>query len=117
MLYRIGTEKEITEEMISKLPKEVMRELLHSTFILDYEYGTQRDYLSRGGYTLIAETKEDVDEIRRVICFEDHPCEWAVKAADYVSALYLLNDDYSIVVLIPISIAPEVLLKDMEEEK
>ena len=42
MLYRIGTEKEITEEMISKLPKEVMRELLHSTFILDYEYGTHR---------------------------------------------------------------------------
>lgn len=117
MLYRIGTEKEITEEILGKLPKEAVRELLHSTFILDYEYGAQRDYLSSGGYTLIAESKADVEEIRKVIDFETHPCEWAVKAADHVSALFLLNDDYSVVVLIPISAAPEAILKDMEEEK
>ena len=33
MLYRIGTEKEITEEIIRRLPEEVTRELLRSTIM------------------------------------------------------------------------------------
>ena len=115
MLYRIGTEKEITEEVIRRLPEEVTRELLRSTIILDYEYGAERDSLLSGGYSLIAETSSDVEEMGEVIDFIEHPCEWAVSIQGYVSALYLLNDDYSIVVFIPVGIAPEVLLEEAEE--
>ena len=115
MLRKVGTEKEITEEVIKGLPKEVVRELLRSTIILDYEYGAERDYLLSGGYSLIAETSSDVEEMGEVIDFIEHPCEWAFLMQGYVSALYLLNDDYSIVVFIPVGIAPEVLLEEAEE--
>lgn len=115
MLYRIGTEKEITEEVIMRLPEEVTRELLRSTIILDYEYGAERDYLRSGGYSLIAENAADVEEMGAVIDFIEHPCEWAVLISGYVSALYLLNDDYSVVVFIPEDVVPEVLIEDVEE--
>ena len=115
MLYRIGTEKEITEEIIRRLPEEVTRELLRSTIILDYEYGAERDYLRSGGYSLIAENAADVEEMGGVIDFIEHPCEWAVLISGYVSALYLLNDDYSVVVFIPEAIVPDVLMEDVEE--
>ena len=114
MLYRIGTEKEITKEVIKRLPEEVARELLRSTIILDYEYGAERDYLRSGGYSLIAETSADVEEIGAVIDFIEHPCEWAVLISGYVSALYLLNDDYSVVVFIPEAVVPKVLMEDVE---
>lgn len=114
MLYRIGTEKEITEEVIKKLPEKVVRELLRSTVILDYEYGAERDYMLSGGYSLIAETSSDVEEMREVIDFMEHPCEWAFLINGYISALYLLNDDYSVVVFIPVSAAPDVLLDEAE---
>ena len=104
MLYRIGTEKEITDAVIQKLPYEVVRELL------------RRDYLLSGGYSLIAESAEDVEEIRKIVNFRIHPCEWAELVCGYICALYLLNDDYGIVVYIPKTAAPDVLKQEIRDE-
>ena len=116
MLYRIGTEKEITDAVIQKLPYEVVRELLRSTIILDYAYGPERDYLLSGGYSLIAESAEDVEEIRKIVNFHIHPCEWVELVCGYICALYLLNDDYGIVVYIPKTAAPDVLKHEIRDE-
>ena len=112
MLYRIGTEREIAS-IESKLPYPVLKALLKSTVLL----GPDRDYLASGGYSLIAETKEDVDAIRNTIDFSSHPCEWADRFEDYVSALYLLNDDFSVVLFMPLTIAPDIITKEMEDPK
>ena len=114
MLRRIGTEKEITQEVIQALPVEVTRELLRSTIILDYEYGAMRDPMRSGGYSLIAESQDDVEEMRKIIDFEEHPCEWAQLIAGYAVALYLLNDDYSVVVFMPVDITPQAILQDLD---
>ena len=116
MLYRIGTEKEITDAVIQKLPYEVVRELLRSTIIIDYAYGPERDYLLSGGYSLIAESAEDVEEIRKIVNFHIHPCEWVELVCGYICALYLLNDDYGIVVYIPKTAAPDVLKHEIRDE-
>ena len=34
-----------------------------------------------------------------------------------VSALYLLNDDFSIVLFIPLTIAPDIITNEMEDPK
>lgn len=114
MLHRIGTEKEITKEAIKGLPEKVVRELVRSTVILDYEYGAERDYLRSGGYSLIAENAEDVEAMGEVIDFMEHPCEWAFLICGYVTALYLLNDDFSVVVFIPKAFVPDSLIEDVE---
>lgn len=114
MLYRIGTAKEILA-IPDEIPEIVQEKLYHVTAVLDEAYGAHRDYLCSGGYSLLGETKEDVDEMRSVINFENHPCEWADRLEDYLCALYLLNDDFSIVVLMPIAVAPKALKKELED--
>ena len=68
--------------------------------------------------TDIAETIEDVLQFKEIVDYDTHPCEWATKIGKdtgYVSALYLLNDDFVVVLYLPQSIAPEAILKDLEE--
>lgn len=115
MLCRIGTVKEISP-LYGKLPDGILRHLYRCTQILDDAYGAERDYLQSGGYSLIAEAADDLPGIREIIDLDKHPCEWADRlGGDFLSALYLLNDDYSVVVFMPIAIAPPVLLKELED--
>jgi len=114
MLYTIGTEKELPT-VENKLPRAVFWELFRSTVLLDYAYNSSRDYFSSGGYSLIAETKEDVAEIGKRINFETHPCEWVDLVEDYTVSLFLMNDDFSIVLFIPLAITPEILRQELEK--
>ncbi len=113
-MYRVGNFKEIMD-MPGVLPEAVKQRLYESIYMLDLAYGRERDYLCTGGYCLIAQTEADVDEIKSIINLEEHPCEWADRIGDYLSALYLMNDDYSIVVFLPITIAPKTLLEELED--
>ena len=116
MLYRIGTQKEIPS-ICSKLPECAIAELCRCTTTLDIEYGAERNYLEAGGYTLILEETKDLKELRKIINYDTHPCEWANRigeAGEFISALYLLNDDFSVVVLLPTVIAPNAILNDLE---
>ena len=117
MLYRIGTEHEVVT-LESKLPNRVYDVLFTYTAILDREYGSERNYLQSGGYSLVAETKEDVAVLKKIIDYDTHPCEWLNrlgKDGSYIAAMYLLNDDYSITLFMPLSIAPEAIINDLEE--
>ena len=115
MFYRIGTGREI-----STLPKTfspaVVAHLKHCIGILDESYGADRDYLQDGGYAVIVETADDLPYVREILDLDKHPCEWA-KHLDgvYVSALYLLNDDYAVVAVLPFELAPAALKKELED--
>ena len=114
MLYTIGTEKELplVEE---KLPRAVFLELFRSTILLDYAYSPQRNYNELGGYSLISENEADVAEIGKRIHFETHPCEWVDLVEDYTVSLFLMNDDFSIVLFIPLAVTPEILRQELEK--
>lgn len=115
MLYRIGTVKEM-RPLYDKFHEDVIAQLYHCNKVLDDIYGAERDYLQSGGYSLIAETTDDLSGIWEIIDFDTHPCEWADRLdGDYLSALYLLNDDFSVVVFMPIAIAPPTLLSELED--
>ena len=115
MLYRIGTVKEI-RSLHGKFHEDVIEQLHYCTRTLDAAYGADRNYLQSGGYSLIAETANDLSGIREIIDLDKHPCEWADPLnGGFLSALYLLNDDYSVVVFMPIAIAPPTLLNELED--
>ena len=61
----------------SRIPERVYTELLRGTAILDAEYGEDRNYLLTGGYSLIAETADDLRRVKAAVDYEAHPCEWA----------------------------------------
>ncbi len=117
MLCRIGTERELSI-LANKLPERVQTEVLLGIVILDAEYGADRDYLLEGGYSLIVESAADILSLKEIINFDTHPCEWATrigKDTGYLSALYLLNNDFSIMVYMPTAIAPDTILRDLED--
>ena len=102
----------------SKLPERVYTELLRGTAILDAEYGEDRNYLQSGGYSLILESAEDLIRLKEAIDYERRPCEWATrigKDTGFSSVLYITNDDFSIVVYMPISILPTTILNELED--
>lgn len=116
MLYRIGTKKELSSSDL-KLPSRVFTEVFQGIAILDCEYGEDRNCLESGGFSLIAEASNDIFAIKNYIDYEKHPCEWTTKIGNtgYISSLFVINNDLSIIVYMPQEIAPPSLLSELEE--
>ena len=116
LLYRIGSEKEIPL-LSSRFPDRVIEEVLAGAVVRDSEYGADRDYLEIGGYSILLVTLEDIQQLKSILDYDAHPCEWAthIGSTGYVSALYILNDDYTIDVYMPLAIAPKAILKELED--
>ena len=88
MLYTIGTAHELSI-LPYHLPQELALEILAGLVILDAEYGESRNYYESGGYSVIAETIEDIPGLKAIIDYEKHPCEWATRIGrtGFLSAL------------------------------
>lgn len=116
MLYTLGTANELSL-LPSHLPEELATEVLTGLVVLDAEYGESRNYLESGGYSVIAETMEDIPGLKSIVDYEKHPCEWATKIGrtGFVSALYILNNDFSIMVYLPQDIAPTEIITELED--
>ena len=117
MLYRVGTQSEWVA-LEGGFHHSIMEELKSYIDVLDLEYGLNRDYLEVGGYALIAETEEDLKRVKDVLDYDTHPCEWAMRlwgGTGYVSALYLLNNEFSIQLYMPESIAPDDVLQELTD--
>ena len=112
----LGTVKECVA-LYGYLPQRVIGEVLRGLAVLDAEYGTQRNYFESGGYSLIADTKEDLYWTRKVFDDRRHCCEWATKLGDsgFCSALYLLSNERTVMLYIPITLANDDILENMEE--
>ena len=116
MLYMVGTLSE-TDVLETRLPEAVFDELLRGIAVLDSEYGIDRDYRLYGGYSLVAEIAEDVQKAGEYIDFTAHPCEWVRRIGedgDYLCALYVLNNDFSIMLYLPAAVAPAMILEEVE---
>ena len=117
MLWRIGTVEEALA-LDGIVPDDVHNDIVRDLVILDDEYGKERNYLVDGGYTLIADTKEDVCQALRLVG-ENRPFEWTIRLgkSGYTSSLFLLGDDLGIVLYAPESALPDALLNQMEGDK
>ena len=116
-MYRcLGTVREC-KELEGKLPQRVYDEVLRGLVVLDFEFGSERDYLNVGGFSLIASTEEDLRRARDLFDDRWHYCEWATRLGDtgYVSALYLLNNEFSVMLYTKESLANEDILENLED--
>ena len=79
MLYTIGTAHELSL-LPYHLPEELVTEVLTGLVVLDAEYGESRNYYESGGYSVIAETVEDIPGLKAIpfsICqaVSNHPSD------------------------------------------
>ena len=116
MLYRIGHKKDVYS-CGCKFHKRALQEVHTGLMILDETYGYDRDWENVGGYSILAETAEDVELVKQYIDFEQHPPEWvtSISYTKIISALFIMNDDFSIMVYMPEEIAPQSLLSELED--
>lgn len=114
MLYKIGTMAELPTIPYT-LPEPAYTELIRSLAVLDAEYGEARDYSIDGGYCLIVEAADDLPALKSNIDYDTHPCEWATRQGDFLTALYIISNDYAVMVFAPLSIAPQAILDELED--
>ena len=116
MLYRIGHKKDVYS-CGCKFHKRAQQEIDYGLMILDETYGYDRDWENVGGYSILAENKEDVEAIKAYVDFSKHPPEWvtSISYTKIISALFIMNNDFSIMVYVPQEIAPQILLDELED--
>ena len=117
MLHIIET-KEKLSTVAKAVPSSIHTELLALVMRLDAEYGADRDPLDEGGYAVVITDADDLAALRTIIDIDNHPCEWAHrtgKGGEFCYALYLLNDDFVITVYMPVAIAPNTILEELED--
>ena len=116
MLYKIGRVKD-AKLIEGRFPDEVESDVLRGAAMRDSWYGDDRDFLEVGGYSLILDSASDLEEFHRIINYDTFLCDWVTTEgkSGYLCALYILNDDFTIDVFMPLAIAPEVLLNELED--
>ena len=116
MLYTIGTTAEV-QTLPKHLPDRLVTEIFEGLVILDAEYGSTRDYLQIGGYSIVAETEEDISQLIPILDIRSRFPEWAtwIGNSGFISMLYIFNNDFSIMVYIPATIMPDIVRKELEE--
>lgn len=112
----VGTTKECAA-LEGRLPQRVLGEVLRGLAILDSEFGEDRDYFERGGFSLIASTEEDLCKARELFDDRWHYCEWSTRLGDsgYISALYLLSNEFSVMLYTKENLANEDILENLED--
>lgn len=117
MLYRVGTTRELSR-IANQLPKEIVTAAGAYLDVLDAAYGPVRNWSSVGGYVAIAETCEEGLQFQKELDTAHRVCEWVQPVGNhFLAVLYLLGDDYSIVMVLPVEAASQELRKMMEEQR
>lgn len=86
-------------ELVKELPKEVLFAIETNIEILDENYGTERTAENLGGYVVVVD-KAGIEELKQHQLRGMIP-EYIdeIEGAEYISALFLCSNDFSIVVV------------------
>ena len=94
--------KEQLVKLKEKYSKEMLKEAEEIIRLLDENYSENRQLEDMGGYIALLESKEDVAEIKansiKGLLSEYTDIIKSDDGIDYYSSLFILSDDYSIVV-------------------
>ena len=115
MIFKFGTRKAFQHHR-AEMPEEVFRHLRHSIDLLDENYGAGRDIdHDDGGFVLLFTHAEDLAQIRSTtnIDFTYHAPEWVDRintaTEDYAAALYLISNDFGIILSAPVHLLSQLM--------
>ena len=116
-MIKIANVKE-TENL--NLLKEVVEVIKEVVTILDEKYDEKRDVNGdNGGYVLVIQDAEELSSLKEIyLDIDDLIPEYVdkIKCSNdeiWVSALILMHNDFGILLTMPISIAPQNLIKEI----
>ena len=110
MIYKIGTVAEAERIAFeNEMAKQIVRRYAS---ILTEEYGADRDaYASLGGYILYATEGASVEDIKAVFDYSDALPEYVDICEKICVAVYVISDDYGVVIVMSAADAPHEITK------
>ena len=85
--------------------------------VLTAEYGEERNIdTADGGFILYATPGTRAEEIKAYFDYTKHTVEYVDVFGEVCSALYLLSNDYGVVIVLSVADAPDEIKKEMNEE-
>lgn len=116
-MYQLGTVAEFNS-LTLPIPDEVKHEVFAIATMLDENFGASRDVQNdEGGFIFIALDDKDLAYFREKYTeLDSETLEYvlAVEATkgNYLNAFYLYGYDYGISLFMPVSIAPEAIMRE-----
>ena len=108
MVYKLGKVEDMNKlPIIESTIHEYIKYLL---LVLDSEYGIDRDIDSNdGGYVVFVTGNTSDDEITEVFDYTKHTVEYVEVGEAYSTAVYLLNNEYTVMLIMPTNELPDEL--------
>ena len=108
MVYKLGKVEDMNKlPIIESTIHEYIKYLL---LVLDSEYGIDRDIDNNdGGYVVFVTGNTSDDEITEVFDFKNHSVEYVEIGETYSTAVYLLNNEYTVMLIMPTNELPDEL--------
>jgi len=108
MVYKLGRVEDMNKlPIIESTIHEYIKYLL---LVLDTEYGTDRDIDSNdGGYVVFITENTAKEEVIEVFDYKNHNVEYIEIGETYSTAVYLLNNEYTVMLIMPTNELPDEL--------
>jgi len=108
MVYKLGTIDDM--KMLPQLESNLHDYIKYLLLVLDTEYGTDRDIEnSDGGYVVFVTEDTPMNEIKEAFDYTRHTVEYVEVGEAYSTAVYLLNNEYTVMLIMPTEELPEEL--------
>lgn len=114
MVYKIGNIKDL--ESLPSMDDVTTTTLYEYAKVLTYEYGEDRDIdHSDGGYILYATEGTPAEDIKEYFDYTQNTIEYVNRSGHICSAMYLLTNDFAVVIVLSIADAPKEITDAFEE--
>ena len=112
MVYKIGNLADLAN--LPLIDDTALELLCHHARVLETEYGNDRGENSDGGYILFASSGTNAAELEPFFDVSVHTPEHVDRYGNLCEAVYLLNNDYAIVIIMSVADAPTEILKEID---
>ena len=113
MVYKIGNIADL--ESLPLVDDTVLELLCHHASVLSHEYGENRNINTNdGGYVLYAVPGTSIEEIKAFFDISKHSPEYVNTYGNLCEAVYILTNDYAVVVIMSTSDAPTEILNEID---
>ena len=113
MVYKIGNISDL--ESIAITDENAYALLSQYARLLSYEYGEDRNVdLSDGGYVLYATPGTNSEEIKAYFDYSKHIVESADRFGSLVVAMYILHNEYVVLIVMSEADAPAEIIKEID---
>ena len=113
MVYKIGNLADLAN--LPLIDDTALELLYHHANVLSHEYGESRNIEEDdGGYILFASFGTNTSELKAFFDVSVHTPEHVDRYGNLCEAVYLLNNDYAVVIIMSVADAPAEILKEID---